>query len=259
MSVDARNTSTVPVEVEKLTPFFSDERRDLVFLMRQAEAAERFEDMAAFARRLVRLAQGLLTREERNLFAIAHKHLVVAKRAAVRTLVYHTNNAKLNLGYKHLVELDVREFCKGLIAYVTENILSLANDKAEDKVFFLKLVGDHYRYLAELDITPDGDHGKVAHDYYREAAAVAEAQLPATDPTRLGLMLNFSVLLYEHSREVKQACDMAKGAFDKAINRLDELDEEDYKDATLVMQLMRDNLALWVTLQQGGAQQQPQH
>lgn len=212
--------------------------------------------MTAFARRLVRLTKGgALTREERNLFAIAHKHLIVAKRAALRTLVFPTNSPKLNLGYKHLVELDVRDFCKGLIAFVAEHLLSRTQDAAESRVFFLKLVGDHYRYLAELETGADPEALRLALEHYREAAAVAETQLPATDPTRLGLMLNYSVLVYEQCRDVRQACDLAKSAFDRAINRLDELDEEDYRDATLVMQLMRDNLALWVLLQQSGSHQ----
>ena len=42
-----------------------------------------------------------------------------------------------------------------------------------------------------------------------------------------------------------QACTLAKQAFDDAIAELDTLDEESYKDSTLIMQLLRDNLTLW--------------
>ena len=36
-------------------------------------------------------------------------------------------------------------------------------------------------------------------------------------------------------------------AFDDAIAELDTLDEESYKDSTLIMQLLRDNLTLWTS------------
>lgn len=40
---------------------------------------------------------------------------------------------------------------------------------------------------------------------------------------------------------------LAKEAFDDAIAELDSLSEESYKDSTLIMQLLRDNLTLWTS------------
>jgi len=47
--------------------------------------------------------------------------------------------------------------------------------------------------------------------------------------------------------ETSKACELAKEAFDSAIAELDTLDEESYKDSTLIMQLLRDNLTLWTS------------
>lgn len=48
---------------------------------------------------------------------------------------------------------------------------------------------------------------------------------------------------------------MAKQAFDEAIAELDTLSEESYKDSTLIMQLLRDNLTLWTSdLQEDGGE-----
>lgn len=44
---------------------------------------------------------------------------------------------------------------------------------------------------------------------------------------------------------------LAKAAFDDAIAELDTLNEESYKDSTLIMQLLRDNLTLWTSDMQG--------
>lgn len=68
-----------------------------------------------------------------------------------------------------------------------------------------------------------------------------------THPNRLGLALNFSVFYYEIKNNPEQACHLAQQAFDDAIAELDTLDEEMYKDSTLIMQLLRDNLNLWTS------------
>ena len=46
-------------------------------------------------------------------------------------------------------------------------------------------------------------------------------------------------------QNAKNACKMARDAFDEAIADLDSVADEFYKDATLIMQLLRDNLTLW--------------
>lgn len=103
---------------------------------------------------------------------------------------------------------------------------------------------------------------------------IANAELPPTHPIRLGLALNFSVFYYEILNSPDRACSLAKQvsppisvnehiiiysgfsqivnifyvqAFDEAIAELDTLGEDSYKDSTLIMQLLRDNLTLWTS------------
>jgi len=76
---------------------------------------------------------------------------------------------------------------------------------------------------------------------------VAQTELTPTHPIRLGLALNFSVFYYEILNSPDRACHLAKQAFDDAIAELDSLSEESYRDSTLIMQLLRDNLTLWTS------------
>lgn len=104
------------------------------------------------------------------------------------------------------------------------------------------------RYLAEFQSgeTRKDSAGK-ALEAYSSASSIANSELPPTHPIRLGLALNFSVFYYEILNSPDKACHLAKQAFDDAIAELDTLSEESYKDSTLIMQLLRDNLTLWTS------------
>lgn len=107
--------------------------------------------------------------------------------------------------------------------------------------------GDYHRYVCEY---ASGAHKQESADKakgaYQEAYDTAESLNPA-HPIRLGLALNFSVFHYEILEDKDQACQMAKESFDNAIAELDNVGEENYKDSTLIMQLLRDNLTLWTS------------
>merc|ERR1712075_21319 len=113
--------------------------------------------------------------------------------------------------------------------------------------------GDYFRYIAEF---ADGDKkskaANSAKDAYDDAMKHAK-ELVVTHPIRLGLALNFSVFHYEVLNNPDEACKMARTAFEDAIAELDNVSEESYKDSTLIMQLLRDNLTLWTSDQDAEA------
>jgi len=227
---------------------FTDQRKDLVFMARTAEIAERYEDMCKFIRALVKSIdkKADLTVEERNLLSVAYKNVIGARRASWRTLnVDENKDNDLIKTYKQQVETEIEVICKDVLDLL-ENLLVPALGKSDEaQVFYLKMTGDYYRYLAEFIDTKDYD--KSAAKNYKAATAVASDKLSPTHPIRLGLALNYSVCLYEILKDQKTACELAKKAFDEAISKLDQLDEASYKDSTLIMQLLRDNLTLWTS------------
>jgi hypothetical protein len=219
-----------------------------------AETAERYEDMCTFVKKLVEMksAKGQdLDVEERNLLSVAYKNVVGSKRASWRTLSGGFDDADQALieKYKDLVEKELEAICIEVVkTLLSDNLLKTVNGKQDEtEVFYLKMCGDYYRYLAEF--RPNSDYAAKSKDFYSKAMEVASEHLQETHPTRLGLALNFSVCYYEILKEPEKACELAKKSFDAAIEKLDTLNDASYKDSTLIMQLLRDNLTLWTSEQ----------
>merc|ERR1719487_2760562 len=204
-----------------------------------------------------------LSIEERNLLSVAYKNAVGSRRAAWRIINSveqkekskgNDENIKYAKEYCSKIEGELDKLCNTVLKVLDDNLITKASS-GESKVFYQKMKADYYRYIAEYK---DGDEkAKVAENArlaYQTAQEVAEKDLAVTDPIRLGLALNFSVFQYEVLSNQEDACKMARTAFEDAIAELDSVAEDSYKDSTLIMQLLRDNLTLWTSDQEGGAE-----
>lgn len=249
----------------------NDQREALVFLAKTAEAADRFDDMAQVMKKLVIWGSenGVdLSTEERNLLSVAYKNVIGFRRSAWRSLNEPVTEVgesddkytDLVLSFRGKVEKELDEICSEVIDLLQNYLVKNADkNKAEEesKVFYLKMLGDYWRYRAE-SASDSTSYNTSAQQSYEQAMELAEAHLEATHPIRLGLALNYSVCYYEILNKPAKACDLARSAFDLAISKLDRLKEEDYKDSTLIMQLLRDNLTLWQSDQREGDNQEVQ-
>merc|ERR1712124_216740 len=162
------------------------------------------------------------------------------------------DNAKNAKEYCTKVEGELDKICNTILKLLDEKLIAKTSG-GESKVFYQKMKADYHRYIAEYK---DGDAKKNAAENarkaYSDAQAVAEKDLAVTHPIRLGLALNYSVFMYEVLSNPEKACKMARTAFEDAIAELDNVAEDSYKDSTLIMQLLRDNLTLWTSDQEGG-------
>lgn len=77
---------------------------------------------------------------------------------------------------------------------------------------------------------------------YDEANVIA---LPPCNPIKLGLALNFSVFYYEVMKDQKKACELAEQALQQALDKIDEISEDDFRDAKSIIELLKENLTLW--------------
>lgn len=238
-------------------PSFSmtQSREDSVYLAKLAEQAERYEEMVENMKRVASSNQEL-TVEERNLLSVAYKNVIGARRASWRIVssIEQKEESKGNETqvsmikvYREKIETELAQICEDILQVLDTHLIPSAAS-GESKVFYHKMKGDYHRYLAEF---ATGEKRKDSADKslesYKAASDVAVTELPPTHPIRLGLALNFSVFYYEILNSPDRACHLAKQAFDDAIAELDTLSEESYKDSTLIMQLLRDNLTLWTS------------
>ncbi|CAN9511137.1 unnamed protein product [Ophioblennius macclurei] len=235
------------------------DREDLVYQAKLAEQAERYDEMVESMKKVAK-KDVELTVEERNLLSVAYKNVIGARRASWRIISSieqreeskgAEDKLKMIREYRQTVEKELNDICSDILKTLDSNLVPSATN-GESKVFYNKMKGDYFRYLAEF---ATGNQRKEAAESslvaYKTATDLAMTELPPTHPIRLGLALNFSVFYYEILNSPDRACRLAKAAFDDAIAELDTLSEESYKDSTLIMQLLRDNLTLWTSDMQG--------
>ncbi|XP_053571228.1 14-3-3 protein zeta/delta [Bombina bombina] len=218
-----------------------------------AEQAERYDDMAACMKQVTEEGTEL-SNEERNLLSVAYKNVVGARRSSwrvVSSIEQKTEGCEkkqqMAREYREKIETELKDICTDVLGLLDKYLVPNAS-QAESKVFYLKMKGDYYRYLAEVAAGEDKQSiVEQSQKSYQDAFDISKLEMQPTHPIRLGLALNFSVFYYEILNCPERACSLAKTAFDEAIAELDTLSEESYKDSTLIMQLLRDNLTLWTS------------
>jgi len=243
----------------------AETRDDHVYMAKLAEQAERYDEMVDAMRKVAKLGQELSV-EERNLLSVGYKNVIGSRRAAWKIIssIEQKEQSKGNEGhvkkikeYRAKIEKELDGICDDILSLLDQHLIPAAST-SESKVFYYKMKGDYHRYNAEYSADAVRKQAtEKSEGAYKSAFDIAVADnLRPTHPIRLGLALNFSVFYYELMDNPGKACQLAKQAFDEAVAELDSLDEESYKDSTLIMQLLRDNLTLW-TSDMGNEENQP--
>nr|VWO95225.1 Cellulose-growth-specific protein [Ganoderma boninense] len=241
-------------------------RLDCLFLAKVADQAERYhdqhalldsQDVVAQLKDIINDNNAQLTIDERNLLSIAYKNLTANLRESWRTidalqkreaLSSSRHQVKLMRVQKERIEKDLDKVCRDVVDLLERYLIPAASN-GEEKVFYSKMRGDYYRYLAELTrLNSREDLAKASLEAYKSAYQHALATLPATHPTRLGLALNFAVYFHDIMRSPEHACHLAKHAFDEAIAAAvsdASVAMANIEDVLTILQLMRDDLILW--------------
>ncbi|EAR82518.1 14-3-3 family protein 14-3-3 beta/zeta (macronuclear) [Tetrahymena thermophila SB210] len=191
---------------------------------------------------------------------------------------------KYLMKYINKIEKEICLRCEEINSLIDRNLMKYVSD-LKQKILYFKLKGDYMRYYAEVLKTrllmyhmreqsylqdDDSNHSSNRDEEdeneqalsnfefkefeevneealfaYSEAEKLAKSELALSNPLRLALYLNMSVYFFEIQDKVKQAIQIANEAFQGAINNIESENEENYRDCTLIMQLLRDNITYW--------------
>lgn len=238
----------------------SSDRELKFFMARVADQAERYQDVIKNLNTIIDM-DPKLSPDERNLLSVAYKALTGSDRSALRTVNAFLEDETIKAINERVVKLEelrtklVTEldgYCNELIDLTDKKLLPAADD-ALTKVFYEKLKADNYRYSVEFKPESERKEGsEKAKASYEAAMNIATSELTKANPAFLGLALNYSVFLYEIIGQKEDAIKLADKSFKEAVDLLDELGEDEYSEATLILQLLKDNVSLW-TEEQGEA------
>ena len=215
-------------------------RDDLINMAREAEAAAEYSVALGYLRDLVSRGQPPTSPAEISLFSSSADALCWSLHEQWKKMATEVAEGDRE-GQRRvkLVTEELEEACKDVVSDVKSVYVVTKNP--ESKALLLALQGKCQRFLHEL--SPGDEEKKKQVEKIQKAAAIIAQKLPQTHPTRLELSLERCLFLRQSHPEL--AFETAKTAFDTAIAALDSLSDESYKDSTLVLQRLRDNMAVW--------------
>jgi 14-3-3 protein epsilon len=102
------------------------------------------------------------------------------------------------------------------------------------------------RVLANFSEEQTRNVTEAALEYYAKASMIATDHLNPCNPIRLGLALNFSVLYGDLLKNEVKAEALVQSVLLEALPIIEQVeDDEMYKDANDVIQILKDNLGHW--------------
>lgn len=125
---------------------------------------------------------------------------------------------------------------------------SLSRTAAVERLVFLhKLAADYCRYVSECCSDPGvvSLHSDRALSLYSKARSYWQLYLPRAAPAGLGVILNFTVFLYEVRKCEEEAREVALEAIEEASRALLEEGESSSGEARGILALLQDNVRLW--------------
>lgn len=227
-------------------------RSDTTQKLQQARLEGRFQEMLEVFQALA--PSQVMSVEERELFGIAVRGFIQSSlerwnkvSTAEQQMEDSADEQQRLKAERETIETTATAVLESSALPVVQSQLKLDTDAAHS-IFFHTVGGDIHAFLALVAVGDNKhSHLKTTEDYYQTAFDHAKNELHAANPYRLTLALNWSVFLYNGMNHPDKAIQLAKHAFDEAIQDVDTLGEEDKNKSTRLIQQIRDNLTRWTS------------
>lgn len=241
----------------------SDERELLIYWLRilysskEGNTIERMEEQQqniADMKRIIEL-NPVLSSDERNILSLVFKNYLSSRRGPVRDFQQYLRRSDIEIPdsrraaiarFIGQLQTEILEVARDLIELIDSSLLPVCSEP-EQRVFYHKMKADYFRYVCENEDDPDRVmYCEKARACYQEAIDIAQAELNPTSAQVLGLILNFTVFLYETMQCHSEAIELATRTYNETIDLIDAEDNLGYNETTVILNLLRDNKERWV-------------
>lgn len=217
----------------------SDE--EVLYLVKIANQAERHSDCIDFLTVVIKRSSQDLTTEEFHILVEAYMNEVGSRRSSLRSLrsAHQPELAQSLASMRSLIETEVLKRCSHMLF-----LLDLLLDKAasaEKRVTYLKMKGLYAGYACETHLKGSKEFAEKGLLAYRDALNVARTELSPLHVLLSDVVLNLSIFYYEVMQDRESACALVQSTLSEATQYQASLSRE----VLFVLQLLRDNLALW--------------
>jgi len=240
-----------------------------IFFALLAQQTNRYEEMISYLQTYIstqlkeEISKGL-----RNLLFIGYKNQLNPLRNSLRVIIAYETKEKrkevsLYLPYIQIYKTKIENL---LMTSINNNLNFIEtiiknntiNTVIENKIFFLKLKADLNRYICEISQGELKD--KVMRDallFYQESYSISK-DLYILNITKLGLILNYIVFLYEVMNDIEQSIKIANENIEKAKTEIENLEndeskkeeknfglDDDINDIKDLLSLIENNITTW--------------
>lgn len=238
----------------------TEERDHLVYYLRimyssgyHSERMEEQKENIEIMKKIISL-NPILNDDEKILLSVAYKNSVSTRRNSICEVKQHLQDAEMNnyeyraqqlKEYLNTLKTELKDICMDLIQLVKDTLEPHAVNP-ELRIFYEKLKADYLRYICECDEDEKEKLADEAKQCYQNALDIAKNELSPISTVYLGVVLNYSVFLYEIMGRTQEAIDLSSRTYQETVDSVDS-SNPDYSEIVMILRILGENQKRWMS------------